>query len=293
MEEAINLAWKSLFAWVDICLEHVDVAGTFRKALNRKPLTFIKAHLLLPLTLNLSAEFLNLKTHNVMQSALLKYIWAQKYIFSAWIYMWWMIFRIILFSLAKMFEPFFKRTVLWDNIIIIVFEWHYLYHGEHYHHLGYHHRHHQMLYLCVGISVCKYLCEEYLCEEYLYVNICVINICVCVNIESIRVLWLATAGVNSPSGSHHHYLGQANLMKPKNKNKKHHYPSQATLKKKPKESTQTIRWHWEVFASYWKKGPSTTTYILSPQTYTSHCRCPAWTLDTGQILFKFRKKSVW
>ena len=83
MEEAINLAWKSLFAWVDICLEHVDVAGTFRKALNRKPLTFIKAHLLLPLTLNLSAEFLNLKTHNVMQSALLKYIWAQKYIFSA------------------------------------------------------------------------------------------------------------------------------------------------------------------------------------------------------------------
>ena len=192
-----------------------------------------------------------------------------------------------------MFEPFFKRTVLWDNIIIIVYEWHYFYHGEHYHHLGYHHPYHQMLYLCVGVSVCKYLCEEYLCEEYLYVNICVRNICVCVNIESIRVLWLATAGVNSPSGSHHHYLGQANLMKPKNKNKKHHYPSQATLKKKPKESTQTIRWHWEVFASYWKKCPSKTTYILSPQTYTSHCRCPAWTLDTGQILFKFRKKSVW
>ena len=32
-----------------------------------------------------------------------------------------------------------------------------------------------------------------------------------VNIESIRGLWLATAGVNSPSGPHHHYLVHRSL----------------------------------------------------------------------------------
>ena len=60
---------------------------------------------------------------------------------------------------------------------------------------------HMCMCLCLMLHMCMYLC--------LMLHMCM-YLCVCVNIESIRGLWLATGGENSSSGSHNHYLRHRN-----------------------------------------------------------------------------------
>ena len=69
------------------------------------------------------------------------------------------------------------------------------------------HFHNLYFIICIQSSRLDKICIDlplYLCD---FAFVLVLG----VNIESIRGLWLATAGVNSPSGPHHHYLVHRSL----------------------------------------------------------------------------------
>jgi len=84
--------------------------------------------------------------------------------------------RVFVFNVAHVYVFVFDVA----HVYVFVFDVAHVYHT-------------QCMYLCLMLHMCMYLC-----------------VCVCVNIESIRGLWLATGGENSSSGSHNHYLRHRN-----------------------------------------------------------------------------------